>query len=104
MSELLGILQNYTSEGLSNSETLAIKVTLMALIRRPDDFERTSTVTVHKGTSAYLLLSDMGYSKEEIMLFQLFITNTGSETVKIQRKYELRHKDELFVTIPVGGG
>lgn len=89
---------------MQNSKSLSISVTLMALIRRPDDLQRTFSVTVAENTTIYLFLSDMGYSRDEIRMFQIFITGRDGETKKVARKYQFHDKDELFVTIPIGGG
>ncbi|MHA2100259.1 MAG: hypothetical protein ACW99A_16410 [Candidatus Kariarchaeaceae archaeon] len=81
-----------------------VNVTLMALIRRPKDLARTFSWEVEENTKIKTLLTDLGYNLQEIRMFQLFATKTGEETERVTRNYILQENDEIFVTIPVGGG
>ena len=76
---------------------------MMALIRRPADLARIFTWDVEKDTKLKTLLSDIGYNSEEIRWFQLYVTING-EAERITKNYILQESDEIFVTIPVGGG
>ena len=75
----------------------------MAFIRRPADLARIFTWDVEKDTKLKTLLFDIGYNSEEIRWFQLYVTING-EAERITKNYILQESDEIFVTIPVGGG
>ena len=83
---------------------MKVKVTLMALIRRPKDLARIFSWDVEENTKIKTLLTDLGYNNQEIRLFQLFITNPDEKTERITKNYILNENDNIFVTIPVGGG
>ncbi|MCE7736832.1 MAG: hypothetical protein GPJ54_18255 [Candidatus Heimdallarchaeota archaeon] len=76
----------------------------MALIRRPADLARVFSWDLEENTKIKTLLADLGYNSQEIRMFQLYATNPGGETERITRNYVLQEYDEIFVTIPVGGG
>ncbi len=83
---------------------MKVKVTLMALIRRPKDLSRIFSWEVENDTKIKTLLTDLGYESQEIRMFQLYMTKTGEETERVTKNYILQENDEIFVTIPVGGG
>lgn len=101
---MIGILEEYRIQDLSDNEKLIILVTLMALIRRPEDLDRSFSLNVIHGSTVNNVLSELGYTKDEIRFFLLYITDDQGETEKISKKYILQQNDELFVSIPVGGG
>lgn len=82
---------------------MKVNITMMALIRRPDDLPRIFSWEVEENTKIKTLLTDLGYNFQEIRMFQLYVTNIGEET-KISRNYILKENDKIFITIPVGGG
>ena len=75
----------------------------MALIRRPQDLPRVFSWDVEENTKMKTLLSDLGYSVQDTRFFQLFVTRPDGEE-RISKNYILQENDEIFVTIPVGGG
>ncbi|MFV2014665.1 MAG: hypothetical protein ACC656_04515 [Candidatus Heimdallarchaeota archaeon] len=83
---------------------MKVNITLMALIRRPQDLPRIFSWDVEENTKIKILLTDLGYNFDEIRMFQLFVTKPGEETERITKNYILQENDEIFVTIPVGGG
>lgn len=83
---------------------MKVNVTLMALIRRPEDLSRIFSWNVEEDTEIKILLTDLGYNFQEIRMFQLYVTKNGEETERITKNYILQENDEIFVTIPVGGG
>ena len=76
----------------------------MALIKRPEDLPRIFSWDVEDNTKIKTVLTDLGYNSQEIRMFQLYVTNSNGEAEKITRNYILQEGDEIFVTIPVGGG
>ena len=76
----------------------------MALIRRPSDLTRVFSWDVEEDTKIKTLLTDLGYNTQEIRMFQLYATNPDGETERITKNYVLQEYDEIFVSIPVGGG
>lgn len=83
---------------------MKVNITLMALIRRPEDLSRIFSWDVENDTKIKTLLTDLGYNSDEIRMFQLYVTNSDGEAEKITRNYILQEDDQIFVTIPVGGG
>ena len=83
---------------------MKVNVTLMALIRRPEDLPRVFSWDVEENTKIKTLLADLGYNSQEIRMFMLYITKNGDENERITKNYILQGNDEIFVTIPVCGG
>ncbi|OLS25275.1 MAG: hypothetical protein HeimC2_19510 [Candidatus Heimdallarchaeota archaeon LC_2] len=83
---------------------MKVNVTLMALIKRPADLSRIFSWDVEENTKIKIVLADLGYNSQEIRLFQLYVTNSNGEAERITKNYILQENDEIFVTIPVGGG
>ena len=84
---------------------MKIEFLLMALLKRPKDLSRNFTLNIEEGTKLKTILSDLGYSNQEIRMFQLFVAKRGNEdSERISRSYELIDGDKIMVTIPVGGG
>jgi sulfur carrier protein ThiS len=84
---------------------MIVKVTLMALLRRPNDLPRKFERDIDEGTTVKEFLKQLGYTIQEIRLLQIFLSeNNDTENQRVSLNYVLQENDELFLTIPVGGG
>ncbi|MFX0092877.1 MAG: hypothetical protein ACFFBD_14055 [Candidatus Hodarchaeota archaeon] len=84
---------------------MIVKTTLMALVRRPDKLPREFEKEIKENTTVNSFLSDLGYSSQEIRVLQVFVSsNNDTGSIRVPPDYILKNNDELFITIPVGGG
>lgn len=84
---------------------MKIEFLLMALLKRPKGLSRNFTLDIKEGTKLKTILLDLGYTNQEIRMFQLFVAKDGNEdSERISRSYEPTDGDKIMVTIPVGGG
>ena len=84
---------------------MKIYVELMSFIRRPNNVPRTFEQKMEKSMTVEQLLKHLGFTSDEIRMMQTFVsTITDTENVRVQRSYDLKDGDHLFITLPVGGG
>ncbi len=84
---------------------MKIFVELMAIIKRPNNVPRTFEREMDKPLTIKELLMNLDFTLDEIRMMQCFITtSTKSKSVRVERNYTLRNGDNLFVTLPIGGG
>jgi sulfur carrier protein ThiS len=84
---------------------MKIYVELMSFIRRPNGIPRTFEQKMDKSMTVEQLLIHLGFTSDEIRMMQSFVsTITDKNNVRVQRSYDLKDGDHLFITLPVGGG
>lgn len=76
----------------------------MALLRRPNGLPRVFEKEIDFGININNFLVDLGFTHEEIRFMQVFVSNTKEKNQKISLNYEIKDDDEIFITIPIGGG
>ena len=84
---------------------MKIYVELMSFVKRPNDVPRTFERELDKSMTVEQLLKHLGFTSDEIRMMQSFVsTATDKNNVRVQRSYDLKDGDHLFITLPVGGG
>ena len=84
---------------------MKIYVELMSFIKRPNNVLRTFEREMDESMTIEQLLKHLGFTSDEIRMMQTFVsTDTDSENIRVQRRYDLKDGDHLFITLPVGGG
>ncbi|MHA2252217.1 MAG: hypothetical protein ACXAD7_17765 [Candidatus Kariarchaeaceae archaeon] len=82
-----------------------VKITLMALLKRPNDLPRIFDKEISGEVKLRSLLRDLGYTTQEIGMMQVFVSNNSEvNNQRVSLDYILQNDDEIFVTVPVGGG
>lgn len=77
----------------------------MAIIRRPDDVPRTFEREINETMTIKQLLTNLEFTSDEIRMLQCFVSSsTDKNNVRVQRSYALKDGDNLFFTLPIGGG
>ena len=84
---------------------MKIFVELMSFVKRPNNVPRTFERELDESMTIEQFLKHLGFTTDEIRMMQCYIsTASDKENVRAQRRYELKDGDNLFITIPVGGG
>ena len=84
---------------------MKINVEFMAFIRRPDNVPRVFEKQINEPMNIKQLLKHLEFTSDEIRMMQCFVsTSTDKNNVRVQRSYDLKDGDHLFVTLPIGGG
>ena len=83
---------------------MKINVEFMAFVRRPENVPRTFERDINEPTTIKQLLINLHFTSDEIMMMQCFISSADTDNVRAQRSYYLKDGDNLFVTLPIGGG
>lgn len=79
---------------------MKIKVEFMGILRRPEALDRIEIIDIPDNSSLRALLKVLEYSDIEIRRLQAF----HKDGTKIGLKDVLKDGDDLFLTIPIGGG
>ena len=84
---------------------MKIFVELMSFVKRPNNVPRTFERELDESMTIEQFLKHLGFTTDEIRMMQCYIsTASDKENVRAQSRYELKDGDNLFITIPVGGG
>lgn len=85
---------------------MEIKIELMAFIDRPENVNRIFSKRIDPNTTIQSLLLDLGFSQQSIRQMQFFVSNLEDnvKTDRVRRQYILQDEDQLFITLPIGGG
>ena len=77
----------------------------MSFIKRPNNVPRTFERELDESMTVEIFLKHLGFTSDEIRMMQCFVsTSPDNNNVRVQRSYALKDGDNLFITIPVGGG
>ena len=84
---------------------MKIFVELMSFVKRPNNVPRTFEQELEKSMTIEQFLKYLGFTSDEIRMMQHYVsTSSDPKNVRAQRSYELKDGDNLFITLPVGGG
>ena len=79
---------------------MKILIEFMGSLRRPKDLDRTATIELPNDCTLKQLLNFLEYTENEIRVLMAF----RIDGTKIKQKEVLKDNENIFLTIPIGGG